>query len=221
MLKKAMLAMAALAVSAAFLGAGSASAALLYKTTAKTTLVPVGTTFTAAQRPWNPEKEIPTADQLWMQTRQGYSNNSCANSSITFKVTQNNGTFKAVPTGATFPKIYCTLTMEWVNQEKAPGQELSVTGSSTANGTESAWLGTKFSFAWKLPQVFEGWLANFTGATGSPPANGVFVQEPTAAKAPVSINLANAAYAGIYPSVSGTVSAKFTLTGEAAAWSFG
>ncbi|HEX3040573.1 MAG TPA: hypothetical protein VHP56_00580 [Solirubrobacterales bacterium] len=137
-------------------------------------------------------------------------------------MTQNNGTFKAVPTGATIPKTYCAwLNMEWVNQEKAPGQELSVTGSSTANGTESAWLGTKFSFAWSLPEVGESWLANFTGATGSPPAKGVFVQQPTTAKAPVSINLANAAYAGNFLSVPGTVSAKFTLTGEAAAWSFG
>jgi hypothetical protein len=223
MLKKITLAVAALAVSAAFLGAGSASAAVLYKDATKIpkVLVPVGATFTVAQPTWNPEKGNPTAEQTWTQTRAPNPNNGCFNSSITFKVTQNNGTFKAVPTAANFPKAWCVREMKWANLEIAPGQELTVSGSSTANGTETAWLGTKFTFAWSLPEVGEAWLTPFTGATGSPPAKGVFVQQPTAAKAPISLNLANAAVPGGWLSASGTVSAKFIFTGEAATWSFG
>jgi hypothetical protein len=213
MLKKIMLAVAALAVSAAFLGAGSASAATLYKTTAKTTLVPVGTTFTATQPFWNPEKEAPTEDKIWGFKNEASVLNACWNSSITFKVTQNSGgTFKAVPTAASFP--HCSFSQKW-NSEGT--QELSVTGSSTANGTETAWLGTKFTFFWyeNFPSGHDGY---FTGATGSPPSKGVFVQQPTAAKAPISLNLAKAPIA-----VGSTynVSAKFIFTGEAAAWSFG
>ena len=215
MLKKAMLAMAALAVSAAFLGAGSASAATLYKTTAKTTLVPVGATFTATQPFWNGDIKTLTPDKVWELSNGASALNICTNSSITFKVTQNSGgTFKAVPTAASFPSYpYCGAPQRWLSTVE--GQLLSVTGSSTANGTESAWLGTKFNFAW---EGVGGWAGAFTGATGSPPAKGVFVQQPTAAKAPISLNLVKA------PLSTGStyiVSAKFIFTGEAAAWSFG
>jgi hypothetical protein len=213
MLKKLTLAVAALAVSAAFLGAGSASAATLYKTTSKTTLVPVGATFTATQPFWN-GKEIPTNEQTWVEYNGETGLNSCMNASVTFKVTQNSaGTFKAVPTGASFPS--CSLKQKWVAVE---GQALSVTGSSTANGTETAWLGTKFDFAWFTEGAVPG-SAHFTGATGSPPGKGVFVQQPTTAKAPISLNLVKAELSpgsGTY-----NVSAKFIFTGEAAAWSFG
>jgi hypothetical protein len=217
MLKKIMLAMAALAVSAAFLGAGSASAATLYKTTAKTTLVPVGATFTATQPFWNGEEKTLTAEKLWELSNGGVGLNYCTNSSITFQVTQNSGgTFKAVPTAVSFPAYpYCSPPTKWLSTVKE--QELSVTGSSTANGTETAWLGTKFRFSWQVNSI-ENWHGAFTGATGSPPAKGVFVQQPTAAKAPISLNLAKAPL-----SVGSTynLSAKFVFTGEAAAWSFG
>lgn len=215
MMKKLTLAVAALAVSAAFLGAGSASAATLYKTTAKTLAVPVGTTFTATQPFWN-GKEAPTAEQLWAQVNGGLAYNACMNASITFKVTQNSGgTVKAVPTAVSFP--YCSQPQKWIS-EAAPAEELSVTGSSTVNGTETAWLGTKFSLAWILTQGGFGQYGYFTGATGSPPAKGVFVQQPTAAKAPISINLVNAP---LSPGGTNILSAKFVFTGEAAAWSLG
>ena len=219
MLKKITLAVAALAVSAAFLGAGSASAATLYKTTAKTTLVPVGTTFTATQPFYDITKGInPTPEQSWTQTRAPGPTNTCSNASINFKVTQNSaGTVKAVPTGATFP-LCAPRTTKWSG---SAGQELSVTGSSTANGTESAWLGTKLNFAWSLPEVGEEWHVTFTGATGSPPAKGIFVQQPTVGKAPISINFANAFVPGSVFAAQGTISAKFIFTGEAAAWSLG
>lgn len=212
MLKKIMLAVAALAVSAAFLGAGSASAATLYKTTAKTTLVPVGTTFTVTQPFWN-GKEVPTPEQAWVVDNGASIFNACMNASITFKVTQNSGgTFKAVPTAASFP--YCSYSQKWYSPWE--GQELSVTGSSTANGTETAWLGTKFRFAWEQEVTF--WGAALTGATGSPPSKGVFVQQPTAAKSPISLNLVKAP---TYKESPYNLSAKFVFTGEAAAWSFG
>jgi hypothetical protein len=215
MLKKLTLAVAALAVSAAFLGAGSASAATLYKTTAKTLTVPVGTTFTATQPFWN-GKEAPTPEQLWAQGEPGLSHNACMNASITFKVTQNSGgTVKAAPTAVSFPN--CKQPQKWLSE--VTGQELSVTGSSTVNGTETAWLGTKLSLAWNLTQLGTSWYGAFTGATGSPPSKGVFVQQPTAAKAPISINLANAPLSP--PGGAETLSAKLILTGEAAAWSLG
>ncbi|HSS33948.1 MAG TPA: hypothetical protein VLL27_11765 [Solirubrobacterales bacterium] len=216
MLKKIMLAMAALAVSAAFLGAGSASAATLYKTTAKTTLVPVGTTFTATLPFWN-GKEAPTFEQMWAFRNEETGLGACMNSSITFKVTQNSGgTFKAVPTAANFSTspAFCTPFVIWLNEGT---QELSVTGSSTVNGTETAWLGTKFSFNW----LENGsWVRSggFTGATGSPPSKGVFVQQPTAAKAPISLNLVKAPMS---KESTYNLTAKFVFTGEAAAWSFG
>jgi hypothetical protein len=94
-----------------------------------------------------------------------------------------------------------------------------VTGSSTVNGTETAWLGTKFSLSWMLTTLGESWNGAFTGATGSPPSKGVFVQQPTAAKAPISINLVNAPLSPFLPE--DLLSAKFVFTGEAAAWSFG
>jgi hypothetical protein len=218
MLKKLTLAMAALAVSAAFLGAGSASAATLYKTTAKISAVPVGTTFTATQPFWN-GKELPTPEQAWSQYTGEESYplyNVCMNASITFKVTQNSGgTVKAVPTAVSFPT--CTRSQKWASAVGT--QELSVTGSSTANGTESAWLGTKLNLGWTT----EGytWYEEFTGATGSPPAKGVFVQQPTAAKAPISINLVNAPFSFKGTHLSPSLSAKFVFTGEAAAWSLG
>jgi hypothetical protein len=215
MLKKVTLAVAALAVSAAFLGAGSASAALLYKNTAKAGLVPVGTTFTATQPFWD-GKTLPTTEQIWAEyTGEQYNPlaNGCMNASITFKVTQNSEkTVKAVPTAVNFP--YCSRPQKWVSTLGT--QELSVTGSSTVNGTETAWLGTKLSLAW----IHEGHYSEygtFTGATGSPPVKGVFVQQPTAAKAPISINLVNAP---LYPP-GASLSAKFIFTGEAAAWSLG
>jgi len=218
MLKKAMLAMAALAVSAAFLGAGSASAAILYKDATKIpkVLVPVGATFTAAQPFWNGEEKTLTPDKVWEFSNGASALNICTNSSITFKVTQNSGgTVKAVPTAANFPKYpNCGAPQKWLSAPE--GQELSVTGSSIVNGTETAWLGTKFNFAWET--VGLGWFGAFTGATGSPPTKGVFVQQPTAAKSPISLNLVKAplSLGSMY-----NVTAKFILTGEAATWSFG
>ncbi|HET7444470.1 MAG TPA: hypothetical protein VFJ57_07410 [Solirubrobacterales bacterium] len=214
MLKKIMLAVAALAVSAAFLGAGSASAAqLMYKKSGITTAVPVGTTFTATQPFWD-GKGAPTPEQAWGYRYGEATLNVCMNSSLTFKVTQNSGgTFKAVPTAASFP--YCSQPQKWLSTIE--GQELSVTGSSTANGTETAWLGTKLNFDWTITSLSIDAYGAFTGATGSPPSKGVFVQQPTAAKSPISLNLVNAPTS---PGSMYNLSAKFVLTGEAASWWF-
>jgi hypothetical protein len=220
MLKKITLAVAALAVSAAFLGAGSASAATLYKTTAKTTTVPVGATFTATMPFWDVSKrQYPTPEQKWTQYSEGKEVSACTNVSVNYKVTQNSGgVFKAEMTGLNFPKGWeCTSgTMTWGGATGA--KVLEVSGSSTAVGTESAWLGTKLGIFWIQTAPYEIHSESLTGATGNPPANGVFMQQSTAAKAPISINIVKAALAGEWAK---KLTAKFVFSGEAAAWSFG
>jgi hypothetical protein len=211
MLKKLTLAVAALAVSAACIGTTSASAVTLYKAASKVGgIVPVGETFTAKLPTWNPKD--PSTE--WIQKNVvPFGPNYCVEASISFKVTQNSlEVFKAVPTAVTFPESWCSPIPQTGIPSSSP---MEVSGKSISVGANSDWLGTKLSFRWVLQGghgEYEG--APFPSATGNPPTKGVYIQEPTAAKAPVSIVLDQAA-AG-----KGTdVTAKFTFTGAAAAWS--
>jgi hypothetical protein len=208
MYKKLTLAVAALAVSAACIGASSASAVTLYASSAHTSIVTVGTTFTAKMPPASPEASW---HQAWPN---GEPLEDCVEVSIDFKVTQNSaGVFKAAPTAMKFPACNWSEQSGHIMSGLPP---MEVSGSSIAVGSNSDWLGTKLSLEWY--STYWGLsLANFTGATGNPPVKGVYVQQPTAAKAPITIVLDKAA---LKPG-SSTVSAKIPFIGAAAAWSFG
>jgi hypothetical protein len=198
------LAVAAVAVPSA------ASAATLYTTAAHTTAVPVGTTITAAI-PSGTEHRIYSGTSLV---------NVCFGGTLSLKVTQNSaGTFKADVTGDTFAPG-CLGTLGSL-QGKAGGT-LQVSGSSVVNGSNSAWLGTALTgVLWEFPTPKLVMKGNFTSAAGSPPKNGVFSQQPTAAKAPVSVELTTAKTLESCPYAECNVSATYTLTGTAAAYSLG
>jgi hypothetical protein len=200
----AMLAVAAVAVPSA------ASAATLYTTAAHTTAVPVGTTLTSS---------IATGAN-WNIYSGGTLAETCTSGTLNSKVTQNSaGVFKAEVTGGTFP-FSCT---PWTMSVESGGA-LQVTGSSVANGTNSAWLGATLNGLHVNLETGLGiyrMIGNFTSATGSPPANGVFAQQPTAAKAPVSVILAHASSLTECPFGACNVSTTYTLTGTSAAYSLG
>lgn len=213
MYKKISVIAAALAVMAC-LGASSASAATLYTTSAQTTAVPVGTTFTASATVPIVKKDVFVISSGELATL------GCEGASLSYKVTQNSGgVFKATLTaGGNVLKFGCTSPMEGIS---VGGGALQISGSSVANGANTAWLGSTISnIGWKLIGVPGQMYGSLTSATGSPPKNGVFSQQPTAAKAPVSIVLEHAAgltecqvFSGCNPS------ATYTLTGAAAAYS--
>jgi hypothetical protein len=212
MLKKLSLMIAALAVSAACIGASSASAATLYTTAAHTTAVSVGSTFTMT---------IPATSSWQQYDKEGLLWQECKESSMTFKVTQNSGgVFKAGPTveGPKWSKCAAMLPQEQV----AGGfGTLQVSGSSISVGSNTDWLGTTLSGLKYLWPNIGTWEANFTSATGNPPAKGAYVEQPTTAKAPVSFALDRAGTTFNVNWGPHNVSAKYTFTGTAAAWSFG
>lgn len=210
MRKKLSLMAAALAVTAC-LGASSASAATLYTTAAHTTPVSVGSTFTATMPSgyWLYEAPAGTVQQL------------CESASLSFSVVQNSaGVFKAKPTSNSFAK--CAIGQSGFVSPTGPN-ELQVSGSSTAVGANTDWLGTTLKgIGWEWPSAFAWFYANFTSASGNPPVKGVFTQQPTVAKAPVSIVLNQAGTVSSEKFFTpGVVSATYTLTGAAASWSFG
>jgi len=200
---------ATLAVAVIGIGASSASAATLYTTAAHTTAVPVGTTLTAA---------IPSGSEHRIYDKFGGLVNVCFGATLSLKVTQNSaGVFKADATGGTFASCI-GIGKEGITVK--PGGTLQVSGSSVVNGSNTAWLGTTLKvLTWEIPGlVMKG---NFTSAAGSPPINGVFTQQPTTAKAPVSVVLANAKTLENCGFAECNVSANYTLTGTAAAYSLG
>jgi hypothetical protein len=209
--KKIMLAAAAVAAVMACVGASSASAATLYTTAAKTTPVAVNTVFTAT----TPETD-PNGRNVWWYIGAGpYA--FCKSASYTFKVTQNSGgVFKASVTNNTYVPICAGGPSAPIGQ---PTGTLQISGGSVANGAETAWLGTTLT---NTTWVTGPWnnTGNYTGAKGSPPANGAYAQQPTAAKAPISI-VFDRAPSWINNATAGTFSATYKLTGAAAAWSLG
>ena len=205
--KKLSLIAAALAVTAC-LGASSASAATLYTTAAHTTPVAVNSTFTAT----TPAPEA--YNVLWYNTS-GNLIQACSTASYSFKVMQNSaGVFKANVTASSYAPGCIGAVGDPIGQ---PTGNLQVSGSSVANGSNTAWLGSTLKeVSWKDAFTNTG---NYTSATGSPPAKGVFTQQPTAAKVPVSVVLDRAEKWTGWST--GTFSATYTFTGAAASWSFG
>lgn len=206
MFKKFTLTAVALA-AVACLGAGSASAATLYTSAAHTTPVAVGSTFTATM-PAPYWKE-------YVSTQEVEPVSWCNGATISYKVTQNSaGVFKATSTAGALSTCINNTTMYL-------GWNLEISGGSTAVGSNTDWLGTTIKnvgFTWDKLATFTG---SFKSATGSPPVKGIFTQQPTVAKAPVSLVLDHAP--GISDPSFGqfTVSATLTFAGAAAAWSFG
>lgn len=204
------LAVAAVAIPSA------ASAATLYTTSAQKTAVPVGTTFTASAT-------VPIVEKyVWVMYSGPSAVNGCEGTSLSYKVTQNSGgVFKATLTaGGNVVKPGCAAPMEGISHT---GNVLQISGSSVVNGANTAWLSSTISnVGWKATGLPGQMFGSLTSATGSPPKNGVFSQQPTAAKAPVSVVLEHAATAeciGVWPGCS--ASATYTLTGAAAAYSLG
>jgi hypothetical protein len=226
--KKIMQAVAALAVFAAFVGASSASAATLYKTSAHTTPVAVGTTFTVRQPTYNQEKFEPKMGWTQQANESSEGFRFCAEAFMEYKVTQNSGgVFKAEGTKLYFPESWCSpLQQTGFN----PGL-LQVSGSAVAVSGNSVWTGTTLSnMRWYIGPEFPvgshysgEQIGNFTGATGSPPAKGIMTRQPSVAKAPISIVFDRA---GVIKQFSGGLStsiltAQFDFSGTAASWSFG
>jgi hypothetical protein len=201
---------ATLAVAAIGFGASSASAATLYTTSAHTTAVGVGATFTASTPSgagtWNYEW---TSKGIGMWER-------CNSASYTFKVTKNSlGVFKAETTGGAFNT--CEFEALAVN---APAT-LEITGSSITVGTGKAWLGSTLkNVGVKELGINRIVAGNLVSATGNPPANGVSAQQPAAA-APVSVVLSNAGTLVSELVGPTNVTANYTLTGAAASYSLG
>jgi len=197
---------ATLAVAAIGIGASSASAATLYTTSAHTTAVAVGTTFTASTPTTAGYNYTWNSPSLGLVAR-------CNSAKYTFKVTKNSlGVFKAETTTGSFSS--CEPELSGSNF----GVILEITGSSITVGTGKAWLGSTL----KEINIFWGGANTFgslTSATGNPPANGVSAQQPAAA-VPVSVVLSNAGTLNS-PVGPATVTGSYTLTGTAANYSLG
>jgi hypothetical protein len=183
---------------------GSASAATLYTSAAHTTPVAVGTTI-----------PVPGVNWFWWNGAAVIGTCPGPNGYI-FKVTQNSGgVVKADVQTAFLANCNGAFVQSSVGK-------LQISGSSTTVGSNKAWLGTTLTGSFTLNGTIT-YTESFTGATGSPPANGVYVQQPTAGGAPVSIVLDHAgSISGPSGLTSTTVSASYTLAGSpAAAYSLG
>lgn len=143
----------------------------------------------------------------------------CFGASTSSAAQNSGGIFKAAISGGSLDS--CAPYQWTIPPGGTPTPELQVTGSSTAVGTNKAWLGSTMT----VMQLSGGniYSGTFAGATGNPPANGVYAQQP-GTTSPVSVVLNNAA--GLYGSGlfgvpgGGHVNATYTLSGTAAGYSF-
>jgi hypothetical protein len=169
---------------------GSASAAALYTNSAHTTLVPVGPTVIGA------------TGSTQMFLRGGSPVVVCQGVTVGLKVTQNSGgVVKLAISGRQFGG--CSTT--W----NASGGTLQISGSAITVGSTKAWLTTT------LTGGTVGSLAeNLISATGNPPANGVFSQQPISGASPVSIVMNNAGTLTGAGGAAWTETGGFTLSGS-------
>jgi hypothetical protein len=113
----------------------------------------------------------------------------CPTNRLFFQVTQNSGgVFKANVTGGDL--LGCT--QPW-GISSGSGGTLQIAGSATTVGTKKAWLSTTLTHPqlW-LSQSPATYTASYTAATGNPPVNGAWTEQPTAGGAPITIMLNNA-----------------------------
>jgi hypothetical protein len=167
----------------------SASAAALYTNSAHTTLVPVGPT------------QIFASGGTQTFLRGGNVVVICQGTSLALKVTQNSGGVVkfSIPT-----RLFSGCSTSWGASAVAT---LQISGSAITVGSTKAWLGTT------LTGGIAGLAENLISATGNPPVNGVFAQQPTSGASPVSIVMNNA------PALTGsgapfTENGGFTLSGS-------
>jgi hypothetical protein len=173
---------ASLTLAIAAIGASSASAATLYTNAAHTTPVAVGTQFNVLSTNY--------ANYASPYGLVGV----CGSAQLFFTVTQNSGgVFKASVgniTGVGGQLAGCTNGWTRV----PAGGTLQISGSAITVGTRKAWLATTLTHT----QIYTSmgtpytYAANFTGATGNPPVNGIWAEQPTAGAAPVALMLNNA-----------------------------
>jgi hypothetical protein len=162
---------------------GSASAAALYTNSAHTTLVPVGPT------------QIFATGSTQTFLRGGSVVVICQGVTVGLKVTQNSG---GVVKLAVASRVYGGCSTGW----SFSGGTLQISGSAITVGSTKAWLSTTLTGATSGTGLTE----NLVSATGNPPVNGVFSQQPISGASPVSIVMNNA------PAITG-VGAPFTETG--------
>jgi hypothetical protein len=185
---------------------GAASAATLYTTSAHTTPVAVGTTFTILST--------------------NYANYAapygliavCGGSQLFFTVAQNSGgVFKASVTGGALTGC----SNGWTSVPS--GGTLQISGSAITVGTRKAWLATTLTHQ----QIYSSmghlstYAANFTSATGNPPVNGIWAEQPTTGGAPLSIMLNNAPSLTSPGQLTMNVSASYYAQSSAASYSLG
>jgi hypothetical protein len=170
---------------------GSASAAALYTNAAHTTLVPVGPTVIGA------------TGSTQMFLRGGSPVVVCQGVTVGFKVTQNSG---GVVKLAITNRVYGGCSQAgW----GASGGTLQISGSAITVGSTKAWLSTT------LTGGTVGSLAeNLISATGNPPVNGVFSQQPISGASPVSIVMNNAGTLTGAGGAAWTENGGFTLSGS-------
>lgn len=168
---------ASLTLAIAAIGASSASAATLYTTSAHTTPVTVGTTFTILSTNY--------ANYAAPYGLVGV----CGGSQLYFTVTQNSGgVFKANVTGGALTGC----SNGWTSVPA--GGTLQISGSAITVGTRKAWLATTLTHQ----QIYTSmghpytYAANFTSATGNPPVNGIWTEQPTTGSAPLKFMFNNA-----------------------------
>jgi hypothetical protein len=148
---------------------GTASAAALYTNSAHTALAPVGPTL------------ITATGSTQMFLRGGSPVVVCGATALQLKVTQNSGgvvKFAIVTRGLTG----CSSG----GFNPAQSGTVQISGSSITVGSTNAWLTTT------LTGTIGTMPENLVSATGNPPVNGVFAQQPTSGASPVSIVMNNA-----------------------------
>jgi hypothetical protein len=167
----------------------SASAAALYTNSAHTTLVPVGPTLIGANG----------GNQFFL--RGGSPVVFCAGTRVGLQVTQNSGGVVkfTIPT-----RLFDGCNTGWGFGTGT----LQISGSAITVGSTKAWLSTTLSSA---PS---GYTENLVSATGNPPVNGVFAQQPTSGASPVSIVMNNAGTITGPGATIWTETGGFTLTGS-------
>jgi hypothetical protein len=167
----------------------SASAAALYTNSAHTTLVPVGPTLIFGSG----------STQTFL--RGGNPVVLCQDTTVGLKLTQNSGgVVKFAISGRQFGG--CTQAAWGFS-----GGTLQISGSSITVGSTKAWLSTTLTGSTSGGGLSE----NLISATGNPPVNGIFSQQPISGASPLSIVMNNA------PAITG-VGAPFTETGGFTLW---
>jgi hypothetical protein len=174
----------------------AASAATLYTNAAHTTPVAVGASISASN---------PAGSYYYIYNAGGSVRDVCVSNFVGLKVTQNSG---GVVKAAVTSRALTNCANNW-----SAGQAgtLQISGSSIVVGSASAWRSTTLTGSLTLGG--STYNENFVSATGNPPVNGVFAQQPTGGASPVSIVL-NQAPSIVGPSLNGTVTGNYTLSGS-------